>query len=151
MILKKCYHFSLFFFLFSTFAAPAQLVTYQIVPHPHNWLHPGCNYDHQKLSKGPKIRGGDDWHFAPSIFQVQKDDNYITFTVNAVSSTLVVTLKEKEKDEKQISSTEIGYAGSIVLKIRSADHTYSFEAGWWWTYIIGCHFQRCATKVCCGW
>lgn len=67
--------------------------------------------------------------FAPSIFQVQKDDNYITFTVNAVSSTLVVTLKEKEKDEKQISSTKIGYAGSIVLKIRSADHTYFFEAG----------------------
>lgn len=71
---------------------------------------------------------------------VQKDDNYITFTVNAVSSTLVVTLKEKEKDEKQISSTEIGYAGSIVLKIRSADHTYSFE----YSLDDGANFTPCA-------
>ena len=54
---------------------------------------------------------------------VQKDDNYLTFTVE--SSKVLVALKEKEKEEEKLKSVEVpSYAGSIVFKIRSAEHKY---------------------------
>lgn len=72
--------------------------------------------------------------------QVQKDDNYITFTVNPSSSKLFVAVKEKQKEEEILSTTEIAYSGSIIFKIKSEDHKYFFE----YSLDDGKHFSSCA-------
>eukprot|EP00434_Breviolum_minutum_P032985 symbB.v1.2.029180.t1/scaffold3167.1/size62076/2 len=71
---------------------------------------------------------------------VQKDDNYITFTVNPSSSKLFVAVKEKQKEEEILSTTEIAYSGSIIFKIKSEDHKYFFE----YSLDDGKHFSSCA-------
>ncbi|CAK9067971.1 4-beta-D-xylan xylohydrolase) (Xylan 1 [Durusdinium trenchii] len=61
---------------------------------------------------------------AAGVAIVQKDDNYLTFMVE--SGKLLVALKEKEKDERNIATIDLpSYSGSIVFKIRSADHKYN--------------------------
>ncbi len=81
-----------------------------------------------------------EWGCRGGASQVQKDDNYITFTVNPSSSKLFVAVKEKQKEEEILSTTEIAYSGSIIFKIKSEDHKYFFE----YSLDDGKHFSSCA-------